>query len=284
MSKGQQNQTFDANKNLAGTSEANASAALTGTNTDLSGANTELSGANTAYNNLLPTGGFNPGQLSTLEGAETSNLGGLDPTALSGLSSQYQDLISSGGISDATQAAMQRQAVSGVSSLYGTLSDQQRRRLSATGGQGGGGETAQLARQLSSAEANAVTGVNADIGQLRQQGTEAGLAGVSNLTAAQAAAQNAAAQTFSGTQSNVASGALGAAGGLTNVAGGLTNVAGLQGGLYNSALNAQLGALGGQANIANAQKGPFGNLLSGVGALSGLAGSTGSLLTGIGNL
>jgi len=165
---------------------------------------------------------------------------------------------------------MQRQATSGVSSLYGTLSHQLDRTRSVTGGQGGGGETAELARHLSSDEANAITGVNAEVGKLRQQGTEAGLAGASNLESAQAAARDAAARTFSGTQSGVASGVQTGAGQLGSLgaetlgaelgaAGGLTNVSGLESRQYLGQLGAQNDLLGIMSGIANRQKGPLQN-------------------------
>jgi hypothetical protein len=262
-----------------------------------------LQPATTAATNVNATGGYAQPQLGTLESQESSNLGGLDPTALAALSSQYQDLVSSGGISDATQAAMQRQATSGVSSIYGTLNQQQQRTKAMTGGQGGGGQTAEMARQLAEQESNAVTGVNAQVGQLRQQGTEAGLTGASNLTEAQAAAQNQAANTFSGTQSGVAGGVQTGANLLSGLgstavsgnlasAGGLQNIAGLtaeqQMALQSATLGTQqLGVsgenafLGNMSGIANNQQGAYGNLLQGAGALGGLAGGVGKLLSAI---
>jgi hypothetical protein len=203
---------------------------------DKSGISGILQPGTDAASGLSATGGYAQPQLNALEAQEQGNLGGLDPTALSKLSGQYQDLISSGGISDATQAAMQRQAVSGVSSLYGTLGRQQQRTQAVTGGQGGGGEIAQMARQLAQQEANAVTGVNAQVGQLRQQGTEAGLAGASGLQSAQAAAKDAAARTYSGTQAGVA--------------GGVQTGAGLQSQLAQSALSGNLASAGGELGIA----------------------------------
>jgi hypothetical protein len=321
MSKNQQKNTFNDSSGLLNSQEGNTSSALTGTNTALgaasgaygtagnayaglntAGINSILSPATSAASAVNATGGYAQPQLNTLESQESQNLGGLDPGALASLSGQYQNLISSGGISDATAAAMQRQAVSGVGSLYGTLNNQQQRTQAATGGQGGGGQTAEMARQLGQSEASAITGVNADVGQLRQQGTEAGLSGASNLAASQAAAQNAAANTFSGTQSGVAggiqsganllsglgstalSGNLASAGGLTNVAGGLTNIAGEQAGLYGTELGAQGTDLSAMSGIANAQQGVGGNILQGVGALGGLASGAGNLITGLSKL
>jgi hypothetical protein len=296
MSKNQQKTVFNTAAGEQNSLAGAASNSLGSTNSDLSsaggaysalgpsGVSNILAPATGAATNVSNTGGYSQPQLNTLEGQESSNLGGLDPNALSALSGQYQDLISSGGISDATAAAMQRQAVSGVSSLYGTLNNQQQRTQAATGGQGGGGQTAEMARQLGQSEANAVTGVNAQVGQLRQQGTEAGLSGGSNLAASQAAAQNAAANAFSGTQSGVASGVQTGANLLSGLgstalsgdlasAGGLTNVAGLQSNLYGTQLAGQQGLLGSESGIANAQQGAFGNILNYTKAVGGLAGA-----------
>ena len=179
MSKSQQKQTFNTASGATATDLANAATSLGTANTDITAAGNAynainpsqtLAPASAAAGGIASTGGYAQPQLNQLEGAEASNLGGLDPNALAALSGQYQNLISSGGISDATQAAMQRQAVSGVGSIYGTLSQQQQRNRAVTGGQGGGGETAEMARQLGQSEANAITGVNSSVGQLRQPG------------------------------------------------------------------------------------------------------------------
>jgi hypothetical protein len=326
MSKNQQKNTFNDASGLLNSFEGTNAADVSGLQNQTAAAGgqyqTALSGAENAYGglnqagisnmlqpattaatNVNATGGYAQPQLGTLESQESSNLGGLDPTALAALSSQYQDLVSSGGISDATQAAMQRQATSGVSSIYGTLNQQQQRTKAMTGGQGGGGQTAEMARQLAEQESNAVTGVNAQVGQLRQQGTEAGLTGASNLTEAQAAAQNQAANTFSGTQSGVAGGVQTGANLLSGLgstavsgnlasAGGLQNIAGLtaeqQMALQSATLGTQqLGVsgenafLGNMSGIANNQQGAYGNLLQGAGALGGLAGGVGKLLSAI---
>jgi hypothetical protein len=304
MSKNQQKQTFNEGAGLLNSFEGTNATDVTGLQNQTAAAGTQYQGAlgsaEGAYAGLGPsgissilapaqaaaggvsaTGGYAQPQLNTLESQEATNLGGLDPTALNALSGQYQDLISSGGISDATAAAMQRQAVSGVGSIYGTLNQQQQRTQAVTGGQGGGGQTAEMARQLAGSEANAVTGVNAQVGQLRQQGTEAGLSGASNLAASQAAAQNAAANTFSGTQSGVAggvqtganllsglgstalSGNLASAGGLTSLA-GLTAaqqqaLAGLTLGTQQLGVSGETGFLNSMGGIANNMKGPLAN-------------------------
>ena len=315
MSKNQQKQTYNTSAGLLnslepatsstlGTAGAEASTAGSAYNTaenayaglGPTGINSILAPATSAATNISATGGYAQPQLNTLENQEATNLGGLDPNALSQLSSQYQDLISSGGISDATAAAMQRQAVSGVGSVYGTLENQLKRTQAATGGQGGGGEVAQMARQLSSQEANAVTGVNAQVGQLRQQGTEAGLSGASSLTAAEAAARNAAANTFSGTQSGVAqgsqygaglqsnlgqaalSGNLASAGGLANVAGGETGLYGTTAGLYGQQLGGEQGLINAESGIANTQQGVMGNILGVGNMLGNMAKGAGSMM------
>lgn len=304
MGKNQQKNTFNDASGLLNSLEGNTSNTLATANTQDTNAQNAYAGlgpsgiagilapANAAAGSVYQTGGYSQPQLTTLENQESSNLGGLDPTALAGLSSQYQNLISSGGISDATQAAMQRQAVSGVSSLYGTLNAQNARSRAVTGGQGGGGETAEMARNLAQQESNAVTGVNSQVGQLRQQGTEAGLSGASSLAAAQAAAQNSAANTFSGTQSNVAGGVQTGANLMSGLgstqlsgnlasAGGLTNLYGTTLGQYGQQLGAQGTDLSSMSGIANAEQGIGGNIFGAMNGLGNLAGGVGKLLTGI---
>jgi len=286
--KGTYNSSMGAYNNLQAPTTAQGAAATSAyEGLGPAGIESILAPATGAATNIYNTGGYQQPQLGTLENQETSNLGGLDPTALAKLSGQYQDLISSGGISDATQAAMQRQATSGVGSIYGILSQQQERNKAVTGGEGGGGETAEMARQLSQQESNAITGVNAEVGQLRQQGTEAGLAGASNLASSQAAAQNAAANIFGSTLGGVAGGSqygaslLSGLGG-TTVSGALGSAAGL-GNLYATGLGAEQGFLGNAAGVANkpANPGLFGQILGSVGPI---AGGVGGLLKGIGSL
>jgi hypothetical protein len=304
MSKNQQKTTFNNAGGLLNSLEGNTSNTLaTANNQDTNAQNAYaglgpsgiagiLAPANAAAGDVFSTGGYSQPQLSTLENQEASNLGGLDPTALNALSGQYQNLISSGGISDATQAAMQRQATSGVSSLYGTLNAQQQRTQAMTGGQGGGGQTAEMARNLAQQESNAITGVNSQVGQLRQQGTEAGLSGASSLAAAQAAAQNSAANTFSGTQGNVAGGIQSGANLMGNLgstqlsgnlasAGGLTNLYGTTLGEYGQQLGAQGTDLGAMSGIANSQQGIGGNIFGAMNGLGNLAGGVGRLISGI---
>jgi len=273
MSKNQQKNTFNDASGLLNSYEGTASGV---TNT----LDAAIPGYTSQYEQALGTAqnAYNTPEISTLQDQEVTNLGGLDPTALKQLSDQYQDLISSGGISDATAAAMQRQAVSGVGSIYGTLENQLNKTRAATGGQGGGGEEAQMARQLSQQEANAITGVNAQVGQLRQQGTEAGLAGMSSLEAAQAQAQNAAAQTLSGTSLGLASGEAGLA--------GLT--ASQLDAIQSAALQAQQeqylgeqGFLGSMSGIANNMQGPFGNMLALGNTLGSMAGGAGKLISSL---
>lgn len=304
MGKNQQKTTFNDASGLLNSLEGNTANTLATANSQDTNAQNAYAGlgpsgiagilspANAAAGDVFSTGGYSQPQLSTLENQEASNLGGLDPTALNALSGQYQNLISSGGISDATQAAMQRQATSGVSSLYGTLNAQQQRTQAMTGGQGGGGQTAEMARNLAQQESNAITGVNSQVGQLRQQGTEAGLSGASSLAAAQAAAQNSAANTFSGTQGNVAGGIQSGANLMGNLgstqlsgnlasAGGLTNLYGTTLGEYGQQLGAQGTDLGIMSGIANNMPPWYSSLKGATGAISGVGSALGGAIAGV---
>lgn len=158
----------------------------------------------------IQTGGYNdPEQLASLKrniasgqqfGGMTEEeysklnaggLGGIDVGQAGKIRSGYEDLSKSGGISDATADAMRRQAASGTQSIYHTLGQNMQRKQAASGFGGGGGETAQLARQAAQESSKSITGVNAQVGQLRQQGIEAGLGGLSQFEQAAATGQRA---------------------------------------------------------------------------------------------
>jgi hypothetical protein len=54
---------------------------------------------------------------------------------------------------------------------------------------GGGGETAEMARQMANTQGTAITGVNAEVGKLRQTGKIAGLGGMTTAEAQMASGQ-----------------------------------------------------------------------------------------------
>lgn len=155
----------------------------------------------------IETGGFNPEALSTVRGHIASNLqgggytaeeleslkgGAIDPTQAGVVRGGYRNLIDTGGISDETAGAMQRKAAGTTAGIYSTLGSKLTKSQATSGFGGAGGETAQLARQASQAGAEATTDVNARVGQLRQQGTIAGLGGLSQFELGSAEAQRSA--------------------------------------------------------------------------------------------
>ena len=152
---------------------------------------------NTAQNQAnIATGGYNPQQLAQLQGdvesevgtggytqdqiAALEGTGGLDLSQQANIRQQYQNLATTGGISDETAAAIERQAASGVGSVYSTAA-QNLRRSGAASGTEVGGETAQMTRQVAQQEAQAITGAEAQIGQLRQAGMIAGTGGLAQF-------------------------------------------------------------------------------------------------------
>jgi hypothetical protein len=282
VSKNQQKTTFNDSSGLLNSWEGTSSAQSQQAEETAANAGTAATGAYGTLMGLGSTGGYDS-NLAPLEAQEQQNLQGIDPTQLAGLQSNYNNLISTGGISDATAAAMQRQATSGVGGIYQTLANNLNATRAATGGEGGGGQTAQMARQLSQAQSNATTNVNAQIGQLRQQGTESGLSGLSNLQAAQSAAQNQAANIFSGTQSGVAGNKLAATAGAASGLGGLYSTdVGQSLGQQGLQLQGNQGYLALMANIANKQPNIWQSIMQATDAISGVAGTVGGAITGAG--
>jgi hypothetical protein len=254
----------------------------------------------------VSSGGYNQGQVQAME---AGGMGGMDPTQLANVQSGYNNLISTGGISDQTEQAMERQAQSGVQANYATAG-QNLNRESAAQGISAGGETAEMARQMGQQEANAVTGVQSQVGQLRQQGTEAGLTGLGGLTAqgaqlqqnlmgSVAANREAGVNQEAGLAANQAQNALNSTNELGNIdtsaatqalqsSQGLTSLYASQPG-YLTSLVGQImqqqqttGTIDNESSqiLAELSKNPglFQNIMSGLGAVGGLASGIGGMV------
>lgn len=140
----------------------------------------------------IATGGYDPAKMSQLQKGYTdltaNGMGGINPDQAAKIRSGYENLASTGGISDDTANSMRRESASNVQGIYSTLGSNLARTNRAQGITAGG-ETAQMARQAAEESAKATTGVNAQVGQLRQQGTIAGLGGLSNFEQGAASGQ-----------------------------------------------------------------------------------------------
>jgi hypothetical protein len=145
----------------------------------------QLQQLNTDIGSDVSSGGYNESQVQAME---AGGLGGVNPANNANLTSGYNNLIQTGGLSPQTVQAMQAQAAGAAQSSYATLGANLARQGTAQG-ISAGGETAEMARQQGQTAAAAVTGANAQIGQLQQQGTEAGLAGLGGLSTAEAGLQ-----------------------------------------------------------------------------------------------
>lgn len=208
-----------------------------------------------------PTGAYDPNEYKSISGNNAD------------LRSRYQSLADTGGISEDTANAMRRQTASGVQSVYATAGANLARQKATQPGGGGGGETAEMARQVAQEQAKGVTGVNAQIGQLRQQGTIAGLEGIGNVNRA---------------QQDLASGA---AQQKIQAAGGLQQLYSSDPGYVHDLLQniQQEYATTGQLSEQNAnimqeiskQPGLFSTIMGSVGAVGSLAGGVGGLISGV---
>jgi hypothetical protein len=90
-------------------------------------------------------------------------------------------LATTGGISPDEAQAMETAATRGVRSVYDVMGAEAQRKRAITGGYGGGGEFAQIARQSGQKQAEAITDARARIAGLRQGGRIAGSEQVGDL-------------------------------------------------------------------------------------------------------
>jgi hypothetical protein len=209
------------------------------------------------------TGGYDQSTIDKLDasygGLTAGGLGGLDPAQTATIRGGYGSLASTGGISNETADAMRRQSASGVQSIYSTLGQKLARSQTAQGFGGGGGETAQMARQAAEEQSKATTGVDAQIGQLRQQGTIAGLGGLSNFEQGTAAGQRAAVAGQQQLGASIASGRLASTGQEADVAGrqaaGTLQASGAQQDLETGAAMQKLQAAGGLSALYSSSPG-----------------------------
>ncbi len=136
--------------------------------------------ARTTATELAKTGGFDPTQLSTLRGVGGTSLatGGYDMPQLGKVRSGFESLMEHGGILPGEEDVMLRSATRGVAGVYDVLGNEANRRIATTGGQGGGGQLARMARQAGQVQAEATTGARAEIAGIRQTGRIAGVQGL----------------------------------------------------------------------------------------------------------
>jgi hypothetical protein len=133
---------------------------------------------NQTYSNLEDVYSSLSGLSSSLTG-QYAGLTGQTSDAYSGASSAASDLATTGGISDEDASKMERTASRGVKSVYDVASNEAKRKAAITGGYGGTGALAQMARQSGQKQAESITDTQSAIAGLRQQGK---IAGTSNLT------------------------------------------------------------------------------------------------------
>jgi hypothetical protein len=193
------------------------------------------------------TGGFDPAQLQKLR-----DTGGYDPDQLASIRSGYKNFADTGGFSDAEKANFRTRATSGVDATYGILQQEAERRRALTGGMGGGGETAQMARQLSQTQAQSSLNAEDDLASQIRTGKLAGLGGTTALEGSVAGNRAA-------TEANVASGnrdILGQTAALEgNVAGGIRSGVGAQSALEGNVAANKITGTQGMAGLYNSASG-----------------------------
>jgi hypothetical protein len=147
-----------------GTAQANQASEL---NTATAGINTLQNEASTggftsAQSQLLAQGGYNPAQLSQVEGG-------------------YSNLATTGGYTPQQAQQFVQQATEGTEATYGALEQQAKQGAVATGGLGTGGGLSQMARQLSQAQGTNTLNAEVALNQSETSNKLAGLGGESNI-------------------------------------------------------------------------------------------------------
>lgn len=125
----------------------------------------ELSSATSGISNLqniASTGGYNPGQLSQLEGG-------------------YTNLATTGGYTPQQSQQFIQQATEGTQGTYGVLAQQAKQNAEATGGLGTGGAQSQMARQLGQVQGQNTLNAEVALNQSKTGNTLAGLGGEANV-------------------------------------------------------------------------------------------------------
>lgn len=221
----------------------------------------QTEGVRTGLANASPTGGFDATQLAGLRGMATRNSenGGYDPENLSRITSGYQNFADNGGISETDAQNFRNRSNSGVSSAYKVLGEEAARRRTLTGGLGSGGETAQMARELSERQAQTNLNTESELAGLQRSGRLAGLGGLSSVASNVADNRQSGLTGAASLESSVAGGTrdiLGQQANLeSNIAAGIRGGVSTQAGVEGSVASGRLAGTAGQAQLFNASTG-----------------------------
>lgn len=200
------------------------------------------SAASTGYKNIASTGGYDPTQLQAITGG-------------------YQAFADTGGFTPQQSTDYINAATSGVGGTYDVLAGQQQRQRAAQGLGAGGGEFEAMAREGTAAQEQADLNARSNLAQQVNANKLAGLGGLQT------------------TQQNVAGNELAANAGLSNLYNTATGEVTAQGQQILQALGLQFGSQGEAINfLTSLSKNPglFGNIMQGLGAVSGAGMSTAS--------
>jgi hypothetical protein len=222
-----------------------------------------LNDLRTQQKSNIQTAGYNPEDVAKINknyDALTANgLGGVNADSAATIRGGYTNFAKTGGLDDATADAMRRRTASGIASTYSTLGSNMVRKQAAQGFGGGGGETAQLARQLGNTQGEALTNTDAEIGKMRQEGMLKGMGGLSEFETGVASGQRQAVAgqgQFAGDQAGHRITATGqSADTEANVAGNRIKASQAEQDLATGAADQRIRAAGGMANLYQASPG-----------------------------
>lgn len=141
----------------------------------------------TGFQNSLGTAQGN--QASQLSGAmgnisnlqNLSSTGGYDPNQLSQIEGGYSDLATTGGYTPQQSQQFIQQATEGTQATYGALENQAKQSQRATGGLGTSGGLSQMARQLSQAQGQNTLNAEVALNQSQTSNKLSGLGGEANV-------------------------------------------------------------------------------------------------------
>lgn len=157
---------------------------------------------------LKASGGYDPGMLQSIQSGAGA---GYDPTAEGTVTGGYSDFAKNGGFDDAAKTNYMNQATQGVGATSRALQEQAKLATTKTGGFGGAGAVAQIARQLGQTQSEATVNAESGLNTAINSNKLAGLGGLDKSQATQAALKQSGAGILAGVAGNQAGNRVGLA-------------------------------------------------------------------------
>lgn len=181
----------------------------------------QLNELRSSTQNNAVTGGYNPDEISSLKSSggydptllqsiQSGASAGYDPTAASSITGGYSDFANTGGFTPEASTNYINQATSGVKATSDALQQQAKLATQKSGGFGGAGAVAQIARQLGQTQSQATVNAEDSLNTQINANKLAGLGGLNSSQANQAALKQSGAGILNSLAGNQASNKLAA--------------------------------------------------------------------------